>query len=357
MSKSKTDELKSLWQACRPSWSEDEMDIYFEEIYAVQATVTAPSQDGLAAAAQWTEHKMAFVGQQIPVGVINALLVHPALKSEARAKALSGLLQRIHKEQYVKGMFYSLIVPADAAQRKSLESCGYMTATHYTAAEAKFPEGFVPAPKVEVREAMEWGRELWIYYVQNGGRHEFELRLNEGDFYAMLGRHDARGGSILVAYRHGKVAGFALPLMEGKPLKSGAPSTKQFRVNVRYILAADSAVFYTLLHKAKELYPKCKQVFVTGGCPAKGFKAAKPQAMVRIIDAEKFLTFVAAHLPGLQLTADVRGDEDLPVNNRGYRLRSGRCYLSDIAADSVVGPGSIPTMIMSGQPVQIPEIY
>lgn len=347
-------DLRALWHESRPTMSDEEIDIFFDEIFDATATATVTDGQHLLAAGQWQEHKMTFVGQPISVGLVSGLVVDPNLNPAERSAHLADVLRQLHAQQYARGIMCSIVIPADAAQRQWLESQGYMTSTHQLSAETKLPDDFQPDGRIQVSEATEWGRELWIFYAQHGGLHDFEFRLSESDFFAMIARHDLRGGHVLVARRHGKIVGLALALREGKPLKSGKPSTKQYRMNFRYVLAVDPNVLYTMVYHALTLAPDSKQFVMTGGCPAKGFKGAEPHAMMRVVDAQKFLRFVAERLPGLQLSVGINSDVDLPVNNAGYRLRDGHLYVSDDLGGSIVPPGGIPAMLLSGQPVQVP---
>lgn len=356
-------ELKTLWQKSHPTMSQDEIDIYFDEMFDAANTVSIVEDGHILAAGQWQEHKMTFVGTPINVGLISGLTVDPQLKPADRDARLAEVLRQLHQRQHERGIMYSIVIPnflpsiggaGGSHRRQWLEAQGYMTTSHQLAAETKVPADFQPDPRILVAEAEEWGRELWIFYAQHGGLHDFELRLSESDFFAMIARHDLRGGHVLVARRHGKIVGLALALREGKPLKNGKRSEKQFRMNFRYVLAADPNVLYTMVQHALALAPDCKQFVMTGGCPAKGFKGAEPHAMMRVIDAQKFLRFVAERLPGLQLSVGINSDADLPVNNAGYRLRDGRLYVSDDLGSSIVPPGGIPAMLLSGQPVQVP---
>lgn len=348
-------EIRQLWQHAVPSVDIEEQDVFFDELFDPSATVAVGDTTAVASA-QWTEHKMTFAGRPISVGVVTGLAVSAELDSEQRDARAAEVLAKIHRQQYECGMMLSIIIPADKKQRTWLESQGYTTVTHQVAVESHAPADFVSDARIEVEVAEEWGRDLWIYYAKHAGSHDFELRLNEPDFYVMVALNDLRGGTFLVARRHGKICGLALVQREGKPLKSGKASGKQFRMNVKYILASDVRVLYTIQQYAATLVPDCKQVVITGGCPAKGFKGAVPGAMMRVVDAEKFLTFVSATLPGLQLSVTIRDDAHLPLNNRTFRLREGHLFVTTAPADSTSTPGGVPAMLMGGQPVQVPSL-
>lgn len=349
-------DIRSLWHKASSTATADEMDIFFEETYDRNNCHLSYDGEHLTAALQWGERKMTFVGRPVSVGVISLLIVDPALKGDAYDAALQNVLASAHRQQFAQGIMYSLIVPADDKLRKWLNAHGYMTATHQLTAETHHADALSADPKINVEEAEEWGRDLWIYYTQNAGHHDFELKLSESDFYAMIQLHDLREGKVLVARRHGKIVGLALARREGKTLKSGKPSSKQFRINIRYVIAADDRVLTAIQAKALELWPDCKQITMTAGCPAKGFKNAVPHAMLRVVSAVKFLSFVAETLPGLQLHVGIESDTDIPENNLTYRLRYGRCYTSSESCDSIVTPGGIPAMLLAGQMVQVPSI-
>lgn len=348
-------EVRALWHASRPQLTADELDVYFDEIYDPSATVGVRDVSGnLVAAVGWAEHKMTFVGHAVSVGVVNGLA--SIGKGKERAEYLADALREAHRQMYAKGMMFSLVVPADEKERSWLAEQGYATSTYRVTADCKLPEATAVDDKTTIEVAEEWGRDLWIFYVQHAGQHDFELKITENEFFAMISRHDLAGGSLLVARRRERIVGFALACREGKPLKSGKPSTKQFRVNLKFILAADERILYALERKALELSADCKQIVMSGCCPAKGFKGATPFAMTRGVDVERFLTFVAQRLPGLQLVVAIAGDDAVEANNRTFRLRDGRCYVSNAASESSVTPGGVPAMFLSGQPVLVPEI-
>lgn len=348
-------EVRTLWRNAKPHLTDAALDIYFDEIFDPAATTIIRHTDGTPiAAAQWREHKMTFVSQPISVALIDGLVISPTLKPTQRREALQNLLAHIHPAMHARGIMYSIIIPADDKERQLLTDLGYANVANRLVADTRTPDPAALDPRVTVEEPDDWTHDLWIYYTQHGGQHDFELKLNEADFFALIARHDYRGGHLLVARRHGRIVGFALAQREGKPLKSGKTSTKQFRMNIKFILASDVPVLNTLQHAALQLAPDCRQLVMTGCCPSKGFKGAEPYAMARVIDAERFLTFVAGRLPGLQLSVTLTDDAHIPANAKTYRLRDGRCYTSTTAQESPVGVGGIPAMFLAGQPVLVP---
>lgn len=348
-------EVRTLWKSSKPLLTDDALDIYFDELFDPAATTVVRDEKGAPqACGQWKEHKMTFVSQPINVGYIDSIAISPNLKAAQRKETLQELLGQMHRNMHARGMMYSIIVPAGDKERQFLADHGYATVSNRLVADTKTPDPATLDPRVTVEEPDEWTHELWIYYTQHGGQHDFELKLNEADFFALIARHDIAGGHLLVARRHGRIVGFALVQREGKPLKSGKASTKQFRMNIKFILASDEHVLYTIEHAALSLAPDCRQLVMTGCCPSKGFKGVQPHAMARVIDAERFLTFVAGRLPGLQLSVTIDADADIPANVKTFRLRDGRCYTNTTSQESPVGVGGIPAMFLAGQPVLVP---
>lgn len=348
-------EVRALWHNAKAHVTDDALDIYFDEIFDPAATTVIRDDDGTpVAAAAWREHTMTFVSLPISVGVIDMLIVSAALKGHQRTDAVRRILASLHRDMHARGMMYSLVIPDDESERRLLADLGYANVSNRLVADAKTPEPDALDSRISVEEPDEWGRELWIYYAQHGGQHDFELKLNENDFFALIARHDLAGGRLLVARRHGRIVGFALVRREGKPLKSGRASSRQFRMNITFVLASDERVLASLGHGALALAPDCRQLVMTGCCPSKGFKGSEPHAMARIVDADRFLTFVATRLPGLQLSVTIGEDTDIPANAKTYRLRDGRCYTNTTTQESTVSPGGIPAMFLAGQPVLVP---
>ena len=95
---------------------------------------------------------------------------------------------------------------------------------------------------------------------------------------------------------------------------------------------------------------------MVGGCPARGFKGAEPYAMARIINVEKFLTFIGRLYPGLQLHVGIQNDHDIPENNGFYQLIDGRLHITDQKPDSITTPGGLAAVFLAAQPVLMPML-
>ena len=351
--------MRTLWKKCRPNLDDETIDIYFSETYDPAMLSTAEDEKGeMAACSQFLMRRMNFMDRNLHIGILTALAYNPELEDEKLLPTVKESLKRQHLRMARHGALISLAFPSNEKERQLLQGCGYTIASHCIEGDPKVTEYTpVPDPSIVIDEETEWGRDLWLFYARNGGGHNFEVKMTENDFFALIAQNDVAGGHLIVARRHGHIIGIALIRREGKPLKSGKPSNKTFRTRIPYILAVQQDVFYRLLEHAKTIYPDSKQTMVTIACPPKGFEGSRPYAMVRIIRAEDFLKEVAATLPGLQLETGITHDEDLPENIGGYRLRRGKCYTSTECPPSATTPGGIPAIFMASQPALLPPVY
>ena len=351
--------MRTLWKKCRPNLDDETIDIYFSETYDPAMLSTAEDEKGeMAACSQFLMRHMNFMDRNLHIGILTALAYNPELEDEKLLPTVKESLKRQHLRMARHGALISLAFPSNERERQLLQGCGYAIASHCIEGDPKVTE-YTPAPdpSIVIDEETEWGRDLWLFYARNGGGHNFEVKMTENDFFALIAQNDVAGGHLIVARRHGHIIGIALVQREGKPLKSGKPSSKTFRTRIPYILAVQQDIFYRLLEHAKTICPDSRQTLVTIACPPKGFEGSRPYAMVRIIRAEEFLREVAATLPGLQLETGIIHDEDLPENVGGYRLRRGKCYTSTECPPSATTPGGIPAIFMASQPALLPPVY
>lgn len=351
-------ELRNLWKKYRPALSDDLLDVYFSETYNPANLCTSRNEAGeMTACCQMLMRRMTFFDHSISIGILTALAIDTNLKAAERKEAARNVIARQHQRMAQKGALISMAFPADNEERQLLESCGYHTASHIIEADPQVPETSTTDDSLTVAEETEWGRDIWTFYNRNGGGHDFEMKMDEGDFFALIAQNDAAGGCLIVARRRGRIAGLALARREGKPLKSGKPSSKIFRTRIPFILAIQEDIFYALLRYAGSTHNDCKQTVVSTACPLKGFEGSRPYAMARAIRAEEFLAEMARITPGLQLEIGIGNDEDLPENNGSYRLRNGRCYSNATCSSSTTTPGGIPAIFMAGHPTVIPPVF
>lgn len=351
--------MRTLWKKCRPTLDDETIDIYFSETYDPALLSTTCDEGGeMTACSQMLMRRMNFMDTDMNVGIITALAYDPEQKEEEQQHAVRESLKRQHQRMARQGARISLAFPVNDTERKLLQNCGYVVASHCIEGDPKLAEHNVAEdPSVQISEETEWGRDLWLFYTRNGGGHNFEVKMTENDFFALIAQNDVKGGSLIVARRRGNIIGIALLQREGKPLKSGKTSNKTFRSRIPFILAVQQEVFYKLLDYAKEIYDDIKQTMVTIACPPKGFEGSRPYAMVRAIRAEEFLAEVAAAMPGMQLEIGIANDDDLPENNGGYRIRRGRCYTTTECTSSVTPPGGVPAIFMTAHPALLPPVY
>ena len=351
-------ELRELWKKHRPKTSDEILDAYFNEVYnPAELSIMRNASGEMTACCQMLLRKMTLCNRNISIGIIAATAICPSLKAAERTQAARNALTLLHQRMAQKGALISIAFPKDSEERKTLEACGYAMASHIIEADPNTPEAGNAMPDVSIQEETEWGNDLWNFYNRNGGRHDFEVKMSEGDFFALIAQNDAAGGSLIVARRKKNIVGLALMRREGKPLKNGKASTKNFRVRIPFILALQEDGFFDLIRHAKIAYPDCKQTLVSTACPPKAFEGSRPYAMVRAIQAEKFMTEMARQMPGLQLEIAIANDDDLPENNGGYRIIKGRCHRHTQTPESTTTPGGVPALFMVGRPAVIPPVF
>lgn len=350
-------QTRQLWHTCFPNDSEDFLDLYFEDRYTDQRNVTIRKNAKVVAATQVLPFKFHFAGHFISVGYVSGLCTAPKQRGKGYA---TQALKEAHRKMYDEGALISFLIPGDEHLRKFYESedhGAYYTATHRLAIDV-MPDGTIksnPNPKIDIQAEYEWGRDLWTYYNTFGGRHPYEIKLDEDAFFAAIQTHDLNDGLVIVARRRGKIVGFCLALREGKPLKSGKRSAKTFQGCIRFLLTTDEQIMQQLQARAFQLLD-VKEMVMVGGCPARGFKGAEPYAMARIINVEKFLTFIGRLYPGLQLHVGIQNDHDIPENNGFYQLIDGRLHITDQKPDSITTPGGLAAVFLAAQPVLMPML-
>lgn len=344
------EQTRQLWQTCFPSDSSDFLDLYFTERYTTERNVTQRHNAQVIAATQVLPFRFHFAGKAIPVGYISGLCTHPDHRKKGLA---SKVLHDAHRKMYNEGQLISFLIPGQEKLRHWYESekhGAYWTATHRLTVNVTPPADFRPDLYLNIMAEEEWGRELWTYYNTFGGRHDYEMKLDETAFFAAIQTHDLSGGKVIVARRRGKIVGFCLVIREGKPLKSGKPSTKNFRGLIRYMITTDEHTMRQLQHRAMQLLD-VKELSMQGGCPGKGFANSRPYAMARIINVEAFLRFIGRVYPGLQLHVGIDGDLDIPENNGYYQLMNGQLTITDERPDNIITPGGLAALFLGAQPV------
>lgn len=343
-------QTRQLWQLCFPNDSEDFLDIYFTDRYSTERNVTQRRDAQVIAATQVLPFRFNFAGKAIKAGYISGLCTHP----DHRGKGLgSKVLHDAHRKMYAEGQLISFLIPGNDKLRKWYEKQNhgaYWTATHRLTVDVTPKNDFRPDLHLDILAEEEWGRDLWQYYNTFGGRHDYELKLDEAAFFAAIETHDLSGGKVVVARRRGKIVGFCLAIREGKPLKSGKASTKNFRGLIRYMITTDEHTMRHLQYRAMQLLD-VKEMAMQGGCPGKGFEQSRPYAMARIINVEAFLRFVGRIYPGLQLHVGIDGDLDIPENNGYYQLMDGQLTITDQRPDNIITPGGLAALFLGAQPV------
>ena len=145
--------------------------------------------------------------------------------------------------------------------------------------------------------------------------------------------------------------GFCLAFAEPYPAGYEAPAGEQC-TRIRFMLTTDPHIVFYFARRLTDLHNR--KVFMTGGCPVRGFEGSVPYAMARVVNVPAFLDHVLTVLPGLQMEFGVEGDEHLPANNGYYRLFGGHWQRISSRPSSIVTPGELAARFLGSQATQLP---
>ncbi len=349
------EQTRGLWHRCFPTDSEEFLDLYFEHRYTHERNVCTVRENRVAGALQVLPFVFRFAGAPISVGYISGLCTDPDCRKTGIASAL---LREALVKLRGEGALLSLLIPGNEKLRRWYEReehGNYRTVAHRLEVDVTPAVAVKADPNLDILAETESESELWHYYHTFGGRHDYEVKLDEAAFRTALRTHRLEGGQIVVARRRRKVVGFALALREGELLKSGKRSTKHFHAKVRFLLTTAQDTMRQLHRRIAQLFG-VQQVVQQGGCPAHGFKDAQPYAMARVVDVRAFLTFIVQVFPGLQLSFGVEGDQDFPENNGYYEVQNGTWRILHEPPSTMVTPGDLAALFLSAQPVLLPML-
>ncbi|MCF0235537.1 MAG: GNAT family N-acetyltransferase [Bacteroidaceae bacterium] len=346
-------QTRQLWRQAFPLDSEEFLDIYFEDRYTDQRNVTVRRDAKVVAATQVLPLQFQFAGAALPAGYISGL----ATASEHRGKGYGRKVMReALRKMYDEGQVLALLIPGDDQLREMYarpDFGAFQTASHRISVDITPAADFEVDSKLDIEAELEWGDELWQYYNTYAGRHPYEVKHDEDAFFAAIQSHDLADGQVIVARKRGKIVGFTLALKEGKLLKGGRRSTKQFHGVVRFTLTTDERVMHQLHYRAYQLL-EVKELQMVGWCPGRGFKGSTPYAMARVVNVERFLRIVGRIFPGLQMSVCVEGDEIIPENNGHYELMDGQLRIVAQSQANPSTPGALAAVFLLSQHVLTP---
>lgn len=331
------EQTRELWKACFHD-SEEFMDIYFDEKYNDDVSMTACPDGSVAAAMQLLPYRMTFYGTVQFAGYISGLCT--AEKYRKRGLATQ-LLKAAHRRLYDEGAVLSFLIPGSEELRHFYEKPAhgaYWTSTFRKETEIKI-EGEVEE-KIEITQPDEWPNELFVFYHHHTGEQLFMLHPSENDFFAALETCDLEGGMVLVARRKRRVLGVCLVVKE-----------KDGRCFLRSMVGADERVKDAFLQYIMNKYGVDK-VFARVAVPGSA-AGVMPYAMARVINVEKLLQAVLTVYPTFQLHIGIDGDLDIPENNGYYLVDNGKVTITDERPDSIVTPGGLAAMLLGAHPTMM----
>ena len=86
-----------------------------------------------------------------------------------------------------------------------------------------------------------------------------------------------------------KIVGFCLAFAEPYPAGYEAPAG-ELCTRIRFMLTTDPHIVFYFARRLTDLHNR--KVFMTGGCPVRGFEGSVPYAMARVVDVLGFLQFL-----------------------------------------------------------------
>ena len=344
---------RELWAQAFPEDKPEFLDLYFSRCYTAERnlTLTEEGSDQIMAAGQILPLAFNFGGRRLSAGYVSGLVVDPA----SRGKGLGGRwMAEAHRRMHAEGQVLSLLIP-DGDELRNWYAQGahgaYDTVSHRFTIPL-LEEGEPPrAGMPDITEEYELSTELWRFYNTFGGRHPYEVRHDRDSLEVGIRSALIDGGQLLVARRRRKIVGFCLAFAEPYPAGYEAPAGEQC-TRIRFMLTTDPHIVFYFARRLTDLHNR--KVFMTGGCPVRGFEGSVPYAMARVVNVPAFLDHVLTVLPGLQMEFGVEGDEHLPANNGYYRLFGGRWQRISSRPSSIVTPGELAARFLGSQATQLP---
>ena len=344
---------RELWAQAFPEDKPEFLDLYFSRCYTPERnlTLTEENSDEIVAAGQILPLAFNFGGRRLSAGYVSGLVVDPA----SRGKGLGARwMAEAHRRMHAEGQVLSLLIP-DGDELRNWYAQGahgaYDTVSHRFTIPL-LEEGEPPrAGMPDITEEHELSTELWRFYNTFGGRHPYEVRHDRDSLEVGIRSALIDGGQLLVARRRRKIVGFCLAFAEPYPAGYEAPAG-ELCTRIRFMLTTDPHIVFYFARRLTDLHNR--KVFMTGGCPVRGFEGSVPYAMARVVNVPAFLDHVLTVLPGLQMEFGVEGDEHLPANNGYYRLFGGRWQRISSRPSSIVTPGELAARFLGSQATQLP---
>lgn len=331
-------QTRALWRKVFQD-SEDFMDLYFEEKYTDDSNIFFRHDGQIFSAAQAFPYRFQMGGHVLPSIYISGLMTDPVYRNQGLA---AQVMHYAHRRAFERGVIFSFLIPAKDQLRDFYRHNihgNYEDATARKVVKIK-PTG-IDAAGIDVEEAEEYGREVFVFFQKSLRNYAVALTPSERDFFAAVADAELDGGGLVIARRKQKIVGLAVYVP--------APRKTVF---LRHILAESEAAQEALALYFEERFGKSRaKTYEPEKFTEKG---ADPYAMARVINAEKFLSIVAAHHPDEVFEIGLEGDEQIPENNGYYRLEGGKVRLIEERPNVVLLPGPFAAAFLREHPVLMP---
>lgn len=345
---------RELWAQAFPQDTSAYLDLYFARCCTpdLNLTITDETDEKIVAAGQLLPFAFNFAGKRMPVTYVSGLAVDAARRGKGFG---TRWMAEAHRRMHAEGSILSVLIPENDDVRAWYEHSArgnYATVSHRFTIPL-LEEGEPPrAGMPDIVEEHEVSSEIWRFYNTFGGRHPYEIRHTRDSLDFAVRGELVDGAQLFVARRRGKIVGFCVAAEEAYPAGHEVSEGESRCTRIRFMLTTDTNIVFYFARRLTDLYGR--KVFMTGGCPVRGFEGSVPYAMARVVNVPAFLDHVLRVMPGLQMLVAVEGDEHVPDNNGYYRMYGGRWERIPHRPESVVSVGELAARFLGSQATQFP---
>lgn len=292
--------IMELWQTCFHD-SDTFVDFYFSEKYKDENAIAVIENGQVLSALQMIPYMSQCWGKPFSVCYIAGASTNPDVQGRG---LMSGLLRRSFKEMYLRGVAFSILIPAEPWLFEYYARFGY-TSVYYENKE----HFHIPAEKISKEQDFESFPVsiLYEYFSSKQNLTSCSVLHDWNDFQAIIKDIELEGGAIVSVSCENKITALAFVLYDGNCI---------FIPDCLY----DDEI------SKNTLFEKCAARFRCGDIIYRKVSDKKGQAygMARIIRVEDMLKVWAALFPEYSCSLSVT-DAIISDNNALFVIEKGKC--------------------------------